>query len=124
MRFGTRSPGKVLVLLGFAALSACKKDPLETPPPPPPAATYTVGGTLSGLTGSVTLANNGGDARTLTMSGAFSFPTALLTGAAYSVTVSSQPATQTCTTSAATGLIAASNVSNVAVTCVTNTFTR
>ena len=124
MRFGINSSTRLLVVLGFAALSACKKDdPAPPPPPPPPAATYTVGGTLAGLTGSITLANNGGDARTLTTNGAFSFSTPQLTAAAYNVTVTSQPANQTCTVGAATGTIAASNVSSVTVTCVTNTFT-
>ncbi|HEV7607872.1 MAG TPA: beta-propeller fold lactonase family protein [Steroidobacteraceae bacterium] len=125
MRFGTNSPGKLLVVLGFAALSACKKDApaVPPPPPPPPAATYTVGGTLSGLTGSITLANNGGDAKMLTTNGTFSFATALATGAAYSVTVTAKPATQTCTVASGAGTLAAGNISNVTVTCVTNTFT-
>ena len=51
MRYGTDFPIKLLVLLGLAALSACKKDPPQVPPPA--AASYTVGGMLSGLTGSV-----------------------------------------------------------------------
>ena len=54
----------------------------------PPPATYTVGGTISGLTvDGLVLANNG---TTLTVnSGAstFSFGTALATGSAYAVTV-------------------------------------
>ncbi|MEO8061624.1 MAG: beta-propeller fold lactonase family protein [Pseudomonadota bacterium] len=124
MRFGTGSSIKLLAVLAFTALTACKKDDsAPPPPPPPPAATYTVGGTLSGLTGSITLANNGGDARTLTANGAFSFATALATGAAYSVTVTTQPATQTCTVTSGTGTLAVSNVASVAVTCVTHTFT-
>jgi 6-phosphogluconolactonase (cycloisomerase 2 family) len=125
MKFGTDLPGKWLIVLLFAALSACRKDdPAQPPPPPPPPpATYSVGGTLAGLAGSVTLANNGGDTRTLTANGAFSFATALPTATAYSVTVTSQPANQTCSVSAATGTIAAANIASVTVTCVANTFT-
>ncbi len=122
MRYGTDFPIKLLVLLGLAALSACKKDP-PVVPPLAPAATYTVGGTLSGLTGSVSLANNGGDVRTLTTNGAFSFATALASGAAYSVTVATQPATQTCAVTSGAGTLAGSNVANVTVTCVSNAFT-
>jgi len=112
-----------LATLGLMALSGCNNDDRAPPPPPPPAATFTVGGTLSGLNGSVTLANNGGDSRALSANGAFTFPTAAQAGAAYSVTVTSQPANQTCAVAGGAGTIAAANVSAVAVTCVTNTFT-
>ena len=113
-----------LATLGLMALSGCNNDDgAPPPPPPPPPATFTVGGTLSGLNGSVTLANNGGDSRSLSANGAFTFPTAAQTGAAYNVTVTSQPANQTCAVTGGTGTIAAGNVSAVAVTCVTNTFT-
>ena len=86
-----------LATLGLMVLSGCNKDdPAPVPPAPPPPATFTVGGTLSGLNGSVTLANNGGDARAFSANGAFTFPTAAQTGAAYNVTVTTQPANQTC----------------------------
>ena len=53
-------------------------------------ATYTVGGTVSGLTGSVTLQNNGGDDIIKTTNDGFTF-TAQAEGSDYAVTVSSQP---------------------------------
>jgi 6-phosphogluconolactonase (cycloisomerase 2 family) len=112
-----RSAGFVLASLGL--LAACKDD--SAPPPPP--ASYTVGGTVSGLSGSVTLANNGGDIRTLSADGAFTFSTAIAGGGAYAVTVTAQPATQTCTVTSGAGNVAAANVSSVTVNCVTNTFT-
>jgi len=114
----TRLSGLVCVLGALAGCHDDKKDP-----PPPPAATYSVGGTVSGLTGSVTLANNGGDARTVTTNGAFSFATALAGGSNYAVTVTTQPANQTCTVGSGTGAVAAANVSSVAVTCTTNRVT-
>lgn len=49
-----------LAMLGLLAFSACHDDD-EAPAPPVQPATYTIGGTLSGLAGSITLANNGGD---------------------------------------------------------------
>lgn len=124
MQFGIHSSGRFLVVLALAVLSGCKGD-AKSPPPqppaaPPPAATYSVGGMVTGLTGSLTLTNNGGDVLTLGGDGTFSFVTMLPTAAAYNVTVTSQPANQTCTVTAGSGTIAASAVTNVTVTCVTN----
>ena len=76
---------------------------------------------LSGLNGSVTLAN-GSDTRTLNADGAFTFATSLATGAPYTVSVTTQPSNQVCTVTNGSGSIASSNVTNVAVTCVTNTY--
>ena len=78
---------------------------------------YSVGGAVSGLSGSVTLQNNGGDDLTLTEDGSFVFAVKVAVGEDYNVTVSSQPATQDCTVSSGSGTIAA-DVSDVAVTCV------
>jgi hypothetical protein len=89
--------------------------------------TFTVSGTLTGLAvgASVTLQNNGGDDLTLTADGGFSFATALMGGSPYSVAVLSQPTSpsQTCTVTNGVGTSAGANVTNVAVVCVTNTFT-
>jgi hypothetical protein len=85
--------------------------------------TYTVGGNVSGLNGSVTLLNNGGNALTVSANGSFIFTTALSNGAAYGVTVGTQPAGQTCSVTNGSGNIAGTNVSNVSVTCTTNTYT-
>ena len=69
------------------------------PPPPPPPTTFTIGGTLTGLaTGaSVVLQNNGGSNLTASANGAFTFTAAVNSGAAYAVTVLTQPSGQTCT---------------------------
>jgi hypothetical protein len=85
-----------------------------------PQTTFTVGGTVSGLTGSVTMRNNGGDNLATNTNGNFTFATALPGGSAYAVTVFSQPAGQTCTVANGSGTIGGANVTNVAVTCVTN----
>jgi hypothetical protein len=81
--------------------------------------TFTVGGTLSGLSGTVVLQNNGGNTLSLSANGNFAFTTALTSGAAYNVTVLTQPAGQTCAVANASGNVTA-NVSNVTVTCTTN----
>jgi hypothetical protein len=89
-----------------------------------PASTYSVGGTVSGLTGSVTLQNNGGDDIIKTTNDGFTFP-AQAEGSDYAVTVSSQPTGQTCSVtggdnSLGGGAIAGADVTSVAVTCVTD----
>ena len=86
-------------------------------------AKYAVGGTVSGLTGTLTLANNGINALTLFANGPFNFSKILPTGSAYSVTVTGQPVGQTCSVSNATGTISTSNISNITVNCTANTFT-
>ena len=54
--------------------------------------TFTVGGTVSGLLGhGLVLRNNGGNDLTIGANGAFTFATPLATGAAYAVTVLTQP---------------------------------
>ncbi|WP_394837414.1 hypothetical protein LVJ94_10950 [Pendulispora rubella] len=92
---------------------------------------YTVGGAVQGLTGtnSVILQNNGGDDTKVTANGAnpvqYTFPTTLEDGAAYKVTVHTQPAGQTCTANTgagsqpAEGKIDGANVNRVLFNCTT-----
>jgi hypothetical protein len=84
--------------------------------------TFSIGGTVSGLkSNSVTLLNNGGDSLTVSANGIFAFSTKLATGAKYDVTVGTQPTGETCTVSNGSGTVATSNVTNVAVSCSSNT---
>ena len=82
--------------------------------------TYSVGGTVSGLTGTgLELQNNGGD--TLAVAAAatdFTFATELLDLATYAVTVSTQPTGQTCEVTSGSDTIAAADVTDVGVACV------
>lgn len=106
-------------LLAVCLLAGCWGNSKQPPPDAQQPRTYTVGGTVSGLAGTVTLANNGGDTTTVSASGAFTFPTALAAGAAYNVSIASQPANQTCTLANATGTLAAASISSVTVSCET-----
>ena len=54
-------------------------------------ASYSVGGTVSGLSGTVVLQDNGGDDLSVSANGSFTFATKLADGSAYSVTVQDQP---------------------------------
>jgi 6-phosphogluconolactonase len=83
-------------------------------------AKYTVGGTVTGLSGSgLTLELNGSDGLTFNASGGFVFGTRLANGAAYSVTVSTQPSnpTQTCSVRNGSGAIDKTSVANVIIAC-------
>src|SRR5262249_26230505 len=80
---------------------------------------YTIGGTVTGLSGTLVLRNNSGDDLTIGADGVFTFATSLLNNAAYNVTVLSKPATQECAVALGSGTVAAANVTNVAVTCTT-----
>jgi hypothetical protein len=87
--------------------------------------TYTVRGTISGLAGrGLQLSLNGGVAQAV--SGAsFTLTPDIVSGQMYSVSVVVQPTSpsQTCTVTNGSGLIGGANVSNVALRCVTNTYT-
>lgn len=81
------------------------------------ASTFTVGGTISGLSGTVVLQNNAGDDLSLSADGPFTFATALADGSTYAVTVLAQPPGQTCTVANGNGTISGAGVTDVTVTC-------
>jgi hypothetical protein len=87
---------------------------------------YTVGGSLSGLapSSSITLQNNAGDDLKLTSNGTFTFPTSVVAGGPYAVTISAQPTApkQTCSVANGTGT-ASVNVTNIQITCPQPSFT-
>ena len=78
---------------------------------------YSIGGVVSGLSGTVVLQDNGGDDLTVTGNGAFQVRDEAPSGAAYSVTVKTSPSGQSCTVSNATGTVASTDVSSVGVAC-------
>jgi hypothetical protein len=77
--------------------------------------TFTLGGTVSGLAGTLVLTNGGVD-KSITANGSYSFDLAISSGSSYNVTVKTQPTNVTCTVSNATGTITA-NVTNINVGC-------
>jgi hypothetical protein len=87
--------------------------------------TYTVSGTVSGLTSgnSVTILNNAGNATTVSANVAFAFSTPVAYSGSYAVTVGTQPIGQTCTVSRGSGSGVVANVSDLAVTCSNITYT-
>jgi hypothetical protein len=83
---------------------------------------YTVGGTVSGLDGTLVLQNNGLDDLTLTGNGDFTFATPVTDGGAYLISVLTQPAQQTCEVSNASGAMAGADVTDVQVSCTDNSY--
>jgi hypothetical protein len=82
---------------------------------------FTIGGTVSGLTGTgLVLTNNGSDDLAVDANGTFTFHTALGAGAAYSVAVATQPGGQTCSVSEGSGFLTNDNYGRVMVVCSAN----
>ena len=81
---------------------------------------YSIGGTVSGLSGTVVLQDNGGDDLSVSGNGPFTFSTPVASGAGYSVTVKTNPAGQTCTVSGGSGTVGSANVTSVSVSCTAN----
>jgi len=124
MCFNTIKIMRSVLLLALLFLPACGGGSGGTLPPTTSPigggtvpTTYTIGGTISGLAGTVVLQNNGGDNLTRTINGSFSFTTALVDAAAYSVTVLTQPTGQTCNVVSGSGNVTAANVTTVVVSC-------
>jgi N-acetylneuraminic acid mutarotase len=110
----------VLTLVASLSLSACSSGGGSTPPPPPPPPTYTIGGTVQGLSGAgLVLQDNSGNNLSVGANGAFTFTTPLTSGGAYNVTVLTQPSgpAQNCLVTNGNGN-ANADVTNVQIACV------
>lgn len=69
--------------------------PPPPPPPPPPPATIDVSGTVSGLSGEITVTANG-ESTTLSADGSFSFPALITEGGTVEFAIPSDPLGQIC----------------------------
>jgi hypothetical protein len=80
--------------------------------------TYTIGGTVIGLknTGTVHVLN-GNDNDAISANGSFTLPTAVTSGAAFTVSVGALPTGQVCAVQNGSGTVANANVTNVLVYC-------
>ena len=99
--------------------------PTNTKTTPPPA-TYTIGGSVSGLAGTgLMLQNNSGDNLPVNASATkFTFPTPITSGSAYKVSVMAQPTSpiQNCAIASGSGT-ANADITTVSVACTTVTYT-
>jgi len=105
----------LVVLMAFSALTGCGGGGGTGS-----STTYTIGGTVTGLTGTgLILQDLGSDYLKISANGSFSFRTAIAATGIYSVSIASQPSDplQTCTIANGAGT-ANSTVTNVLVKCV------
>ncbi len=105
---------------GSGTIASSNVNNIQVACTPNPAQTYTIGGQVTGLSGSVILQDNAGANLTVSATGAFAFATPLVNQAAYNVTVLTQPAGQTCSLTQAAGTVQGANITNVTVSCTNN----
>lgn len=87
---------------------------------------FAIGGRVTGLAGSgLVLQLNRGNDLSIVDNGSFAFGTALSDGAAYEITVLRPPSnpSQVCSISNGSGTVARGNVTNIAINCVSSSFT-
>jgi uncharacterized delta-60 repeat protein len=86
---------------------------------PPPDTSFTIGGTVSGLTGTGLVLRNLGTNDLSPGNGAFTFSVPFPNGIPYNVTVATQPSNpnQVCSVANGEGVVNDANVTNVEVTC-------
>jgi hypothetical protein len=83
--------------------------------------TYSIGGTIDGLSASgLSIAYGNQTVAPATGAATFVFPTPMAAGTAYSVTVQSQPAGQTCLVTNGTGTVGSANVTTIQLSCNAN----
>jgi K319L-like, PKD domain len=84
---------------------------------------YSLGGSVSGLSGAGLQLQNAGTKLSVTANGVFTFPAQVTAGTNYSVTVATQPLNpaQNCTVSSGSGTVSA-NVTSISVKCTTNSY--
>lgn len=108
---------RLLLAGAYIALSACGQNQNYSSSP----GFISIGGTVTGLIGVVHLNDNGVDALAVVPNGngggRFTFALEIASGSAYAVTLTDQPAGQTCTLSNASGT-STSNVTNIGLSCV------
>ncbi|HEY0747819.1 MAG TPA: hypothetical protein VGD63_14055 [Steroidobacteraceae bacterium] len=115
---------QILSVSSALALGACTGGVTTGPGTLQESIYYTIGGTVTGLTGTgLVLQDNNGDNLPVASAGSFTFHTVLARGNSYSISVLTQPSspTQTCVVTAGTGTVTGDNVTNVAVMCADKT---
>ena len=107
----------IFTVAALVSLGACGNDS---------ASSYTVGGEVSGLSGSgLVLQNNAGDDLAISADGAFTFATPITDGGEFAVTVKDSPTGpwQTCSVSNGTGRVSGAAVTNIQVVCSVDSYT-
>ena len=79
--------------------------------------TYSIGGSISGLSDSITIRLNSLDPIVVNANGSFVFTRKLPSGDAYSVAITAQPTGKVCVLTSGSGTISESNIDNITITC-------
>lgn len=79
---------------------------------------FNIGGTVSGLSGTLILLSSSGDELTISADGSFQFINKIADLSSYSVTIKTQPSDRFCSVSNSSGTLAGSDVTNVSVVCL------
>lgn len=119
-----RTAKRELLAFGMALLLAACGDSHHTRIDTKPA-TYTIGGSISGLTtGGLVLRNDGADDLALPADAAtFQFATPITAGGSYSITPFAQPTGLTCTVNNGVGSNVKANINNIHIVCSAITHT-
>jgi serine protease len=110
---------KFLSVLITLCLIACSGGSGSKSAPAPPAETYSIGGTISGLSGSLVVSNNSSDELSIDTNGAFVFPDELSAQDTYLVEIVSQPENQQCEITGEQGTVSGSDISSIQIDCFT-----
>jgi uncharacterized repeat protein (TIGR03803 family) len=109
--------GLMLISLFCWLLTSCGGSSSSSPNTP---ATFSVGGTVSGLSGDgLILTNNDIDSLSVSSNGKFKFSLTSSGVGVYAVDIATQPPGQVCTVTNGSGLIAHASITNVNVVCAT-----
>ena len=117
-RFSVRAGRWAMCVAAALSLTACGGGSSGGSGSPGGTTTYTIGGSVSGLTSSgLTLTDNGSDTLTVpAQATTFTFSQALQSGATYAVAIATQPSNEQCQVSSASGTVSG-NVTSVVVVC-------
>ncbi|MFT7554121.1 MAG: hypothetical protein ACI9LO_000433, partial [Planctomycetota bacterium] len=85
--------------------------------------TNSVGGIISGLSGTLQINNNDGNPLSISVNGSYVFPTYLNNSELYNVQINQNPTGQICSIINATGQINNANITNADILCTANTIT-
>jgi hypothetical protein len=84
---------------------------------------YTLGGSITGLNGSILIQSNLSENLTLNAEGTFTFTSRYLANTNYSLRIITQPSFQSCTITNSSGVVQNANVNNILITCINNVLT-
>ena len=88
---------------------------------PPAVQAFSVGGSVTGLSGTVVLQDNGKDNLSVQSNGPFQFAARLPAGSSFAVTVLTQPTDQTCKLDGASGTVS-TTVASISISCSENQY--